>query len=105
MNDPRSWEENNAAIKAAKQEILAEIAKANGKLEIGATVKAVKSIQRGVISIEAQSQTGTVTINEVDTKKSVVLYGGTIYGYDYNGSSYTGTEEADIMMLMLLGTP
>ena len=65
---PKDWDRNEAAIKAAKEEILAAI----GEKSV------VKSIQRGIIKVPVNTRIARATIDNVNMNKSVVLYGGSM---------------------------
>lgn len=77
--------------KAEAQEALKEIGLATAiqsLIDSGViSMSAVKSVQRGIITIAADKTEGTATITAVDTAKAVVLFGGSIYGSTSNGLS------------------
>ena len=77
--------------KAEAQEALKEIGLATAiqsLIDSGViSMSAVKSVQRGIITIAADKTEGTATITAVDTAKAVVLFGGSIYGASNTGHS------------------
>ena len=87
--------------KAEAQEALKEIGLATAiqsLIDSGViSMSAVKSVQRGIITIAADKTEGTATITAVDTAKAVVLFGGSIYG-DYNGSNYSRNWDARLVL-------
>ena len=60
------------------------------------SMSAVKSVQRGIITIAADKTEGTATITAVDTTKAVVLFGGSIYGY--TGNTYSNSWDARLVL-------
>lgn len=55
------------------------------------SMSAIKSVQRGIITIASDKTTGTATISSVNTSKAVVIYGGSIWGStsdNYSDSDY-----------------
>lgn len=67
--------ENQEAIKAAKAEILAALAKTDGKLDVGVMAQTVKSVQHGVIDLTEKTEM-SVKINPVEIEKAVCLHNG-----------------------------
>lgn len=55
----------------------------------------IKSVQRGVITFEADSKTATATISAVDTSKAFVLWGGSINDA-MNSFTDSGTWDARV---------
>lgn len=74
---PKDWIEQNRTVEAAKAEILAALAATNGKLDIGVTAKAVKSIQRLDISNNyTSSKSFEFTISPVNPEKTILYFTG-----------------------------
>lgn len=55
------------------------------------SMSAVKSVQRGVITLSTENSSNTATISSVNTSKAVVIYTGNTYGYA--GSSPGASKE------------
>ena len=90
--------------KAEAQEALKEIGLATAiqsLIDSGViSMSAVKSVQRGIITIAADKTEGTATITAVDTAKAVVLFGGSICG----GGSGTYSDNWDARLVLSSAT-
>ena len=57
----------------------------------------IKSIQRGVITIPTKTKDATVTINEVDTSKAIVVFSGSVLG-THQSDAYSGNATAYLQL-------
>lgn len=75
----------DVAMETTLQEVKTLVSSLQTKLN--ATVTCVKSVQRGIITIESNSSSGYASISSVNLSKAIVIYGGSTVGNSSNNYS------------------